>query len=214
MTRRWIDCSPPITERLSVWPGDVEYRRTTSLSLDAGDSVNLSAIQTTLHLGSHADAPSHYERNGATIDELDVGKFIGPARVFGIRAELLSSNGRILPAGLVGNLDNLPERVLLRTDTFDPFEPYSDAFASLSPELVDWLADRGVQLIGVDTPSVDPLNDKTLASHHRLAARGVVNLEGLWLNAAKPGDYELIAVPLRIVGADASPVRALLREMP
>jgi arylformamidase len=106
----------------------------------------------------------------------------------------------------------VPPRVLVRTCRQAP-TAWSSDFASLAPQPIDWLADRGVRLVGVDSQSVDPADSNTLPSHHRLLARGLRVLENLVLDDVAAGDYELIALPLKLVEADASPVRAVLREL-
>lgn len=205
MTARLIDISPVVSERIAVWPGDVPYRHSISQDMRQGDNLTLGSMQTTFHAGSHADAPSHYGVDGAAIGERDLAYYYGPCQV--VRVEV-RRGARILPRDL--GVAITAARVLLRTDTFPDPETFSTDFASLSPELVDSLHEGGVLLVGIDTPSVDPFDDAELRSHQALARHDMANLEGLVLSHVAPGSYTLIALPLRLEGADASPVRAAL----
>ena len=201
-----LDISPPVSERTAVFPGDVPYSREVSLDWASGHHLELSSLRSTLHVGAHTDAPVHYHPEGADIASQDLSAYLGPCRV--IRVEV-APGARITPEDLAGAPLDAP-RVLLRTDSYPDPERGRDDFASLSPELVDHLADAGARLVGIDTPRVHPADSKRLESHRRLFARGLVNLEGLWLREVEPGPYTLVALPLRLVGADASPVRAVL----
>ena len=178
------------------------------MELSRGDSVTLSTFRGTVHLGSHTDAPSHYEAAGLTIDLLDLDVFLGLCQVLDLPTE--RGGGVLGVERLVGKVIKAP-RVLIRTGTFPDFREFSTDFVGLSPELVERLASEGVRLIGVDTPSVDPFDSKELAAHHAMGRCGVAILEGLVLAGVPEGVYELVALPLRLVGFDASPVRAVLR---
>ncbi len=201
-----IDISPTISERIAVWPGDVAYTRKVALDFQQGHNLVLSSLTTTVHLGAHADAPNHYHPDGCGIGERALAPYIGPCQVI----EAKPSNGvRLMPEDL-GNPAITAERVLLRTGSFPDPEHWNTDFAALSPELVRWLADRGVRLVGIDTPSVDPFDDAVLHAHREIYARDLCILEGLVLDQVAPGSYWLIAPPLKLKGVDASPVRALL----
>lgn len=202
---RILDISPPVTGEIGVWPGDVPYRRTPGPTIEGGSGYALSSISTTLHVGAHADAPGHYVAGGAPIDVRPLDLYYGPCQVVAVG---IPRRARIRPADLKDEVR--APRVLFRTGSFPDPSVFSQDFNSLSPELVDYLAERGVVLVGLDTPSVDPFDDARLESHHALARRDMANLEGLVLDEAEPGLYTLIALPLRLVGADASPVRAAL----
>ncbi|MBT8485192.1 MAG: kynurenine formamidase [Phycisphaerales bacterium] len=200
------DITPPITAELNVWPGDTPPSREVLLDMHRGDNLTLSTLRATVHLGAHADAPSHYGTDARAIDGQSLEPYLGPCQVLPVAAE----RGRRLQVGdLRGSIE--AERVLFPTGTFPDPEAWNEDFAGLTPDLVDHLADRGVRLIGVDTPSVDLFHDKQLLAHQRFLARDVAILEGLVLRAVPPGLYELIALPLPLVGFDASPVRAVLR---
>ncbi len=115
---------------------------------------------------------------------------------------------------MAGALDGVPPRVLLRTYEHAPTTTWDSAFCAVAPETIDLLAAHGVKLIGIDTPSLDPQDSKTMDAHHRIRAHRMAILEGIVLDAVAPGDYELIALPLKFATLDASPVRAVLRALP
>ena len=200
-----IDISPPITQAIDVWPGDVAFSRAISLSIDSGANIDLSAITTSLHLGAHTDAPSHYGKGGPGIGERPLDPYYGPCEV--IRVDV-ARHERIRPHHLPAPPS--VDRVLFRTGTFPDPDAWNEDFASLSAELVEFLAARGVRLVGIDTPSIDLQEDKVLESHQAVLRADMAILEGVVLDAVEPGIYTLIALPLRIPGADASPVRAVL----
>ncbi len=175
------------------------------MSLAAGANIELSRVTTTLHLGAHADAPSHYVAGGASIGERNLAAYLGPCEVIAIE---LRPGERVLPHHLPGPIR--APRVLFRTGTFPDPDRWNHDFGALSPELLHALADQGALLVGIDTPSVDPEDSPELPSHQALAARDLAVLEGLVLADVPPGLYTLIALPLRLSGADASPVRAVL----
>jgi arylformamidase len=206
---RIIDISPRITANLAVWPGDTPPRREILLDIDKGDPITLSTLHATVHLGAHADAPNHFGRGAQGIDARPLEDYIGPCQV--IHA-IAPSHGRIGPECLQHEITE--KRVLIRTNTFPDPERFREDFAGLAPELVDHLHTRGVRLIGVDTPSVDPFDSKDLPAHRRFLAHDMAILECLVLSGVPEGRYELIALPLRLVGFDASPVRAVLRTFP
>lgn len=205
----WIDITPLISERLAVFPGDTPFERQMLLDFDQGHHLRLSKFQSTVHLGAHADSAGHYHADGLGIEDRKVGVYLGRAQV----VHLKPAPGRIQLAELVGITIQAP-RVLFRTDSFlDPNHWNSD-FRSFSPQVLTWLADQGVKLVGIDTPSVDPEDSKALESHQILFHRNMAVLEGLVLKHVSAGLYTLVAPPLPIEGADASPVRALLHPNP
>jgi arylformamidase len=205
-TPRVHDISPVISSRLAVFPGDTTFSSRRLMSFAAGHHLELSTIQGTVHLGAHADSPIHYHRDGLGIDQRDPLRYVGPAQVITVDG---ARGYRIRPADMKGVTISAP-RVLFRTGTFPDPDLWCDDFASLSAELIEWLSDRGVQLVGIDTPSIDPADDKSLETHQAVFRRDFAVLEGLVLDGVADGLYTLIAQPLKIEGADASPVRALL----
>ncbi len=201
-----FDISPRITENLGVFPGDVAFKRRISLDFEKGHHLLLSSVQTTLHLGAHADGPNHYARGRVGIGERPLGLYMGRAHVLHVN---VARGERIQPRHLEGRMP-LAARVLFRTGTFPDPNRWNSDFASLSPELIDTLAERGARLVGIDTPSVDPEDSKTLDAHGRIALHDLAVLEGLALDDVPEGVYTLIALPLALEKADASPVRAIL----
>jgi arylformamidase len=204
-----LDISPLISPRLEVWPGDVPPSREVLLDIVRGDNITLSALRATVHLGAHADAPSHYGAGAPAIHERPLDIYLGPCQVMRVAA---ARGTRVAPGQLPGPVR--AERVLLATGTFPDPESFNTDFAALSPELVEYLARQGVRLVGVDTPSVDLFDSKDLPSHNACLRHDVAILEGLVLGGVAEGLYELIALPLRLEGFDASPVRAVLRPLP
>ena len=202
-----IDITPLASPRLAVFPGDTPASRQVLLDIARGDVVTLSTLHATVHLGAHADAPSHYGRDGRTIDRQPLETYVGPCQVIHVAATPRQSIG---PADLPGPI--LAPRVLLATGTYPDPQRWTGDFAALSPELIDHLANAGVVLVGVDMPSVDVSDAKTLPVHRRILERDLAILEGLLLRDVPAGLYELIALPLRLEGFDASPVRAVLRR--
>lgn len=201
-----IDISPLVHPGLAVWPGDVPYQRDPTCRLADGASIDLSSVRTTVHLGAHTDAPNHYTLGGAGMHERSLHLYYGPCQV--VRVEVQRGE-RILPSHVTTPI--LAERVLFHTGTFPDPDVFNEDFASLSPELVRWLHEaHGAVLVGIDTPSIDPCHDNELRSHHAVAEADLAILEGVVLGHVRPGLYTLAAFPLRLHGADASPVRAVL----
>ena len=203
-----IDISPPLRVGMGVFPGDALFRTSQTFAIGPGCPVNVAEIAMSTHCGSHADAPLHYDPNGASIDMLDLADFIGPARVIDARG-----GGPLCQfEDIAAALDGVPPRVLLRLmDRLDPMV-WPSGFRALAPDTVSQLAARGVRLIGVDVPSVDPETSKELPSHMTCRAHDLRIVENLVLADVAPGDYELIALPLKLAGLDAAPLRAVLRR--
>ncbi len=201
-----VDISPIIHPGLAVFPGDTSFRQTFSREFNRGDGYALSEIKTTVHLGAHTDAPSHYSASGTSIEERDLSLYLGPAQVVEVRG---ARGRRILPADLAGIPIQAP-RILFKTLSFPNPDVWNEDFASLSAPLIANLAKLGVRLVGIDTPSIDPANDKILESHQAVHENDMAILEGIVLEHVAVGLYQLIALPLPIRGADATPVRAVL----
>jgi arylformamidase len=202
------DISPTIRPEIPVWPGDTPFEARLAWSIAAGASVNVAAVSTTLHLGAHADAPFHTEPRGDGVADLPLERYLGPCRVVRVPAAAL-----IEPRHVEGIDLASPRRLLFRSDSVRDRRGFPERFTALSPELAALLGERGVLLVGMDTPSVDPFESKDLAAHHALARGGVAILESLLLDGVPEGIYELIALPLKLAGLDASPVRAVLRTL-
>lgn len=203
------DISPPLVAGIPVWPGDTPFEVTSNLSLKRGDPVELSDIRMSCHTGAHADAPCHTVDGGLTIERMPLEAYLGPCSLHDVRPV----DGIIRPADLEASPVALNERVLLRTLAAGSSNDFREDFTSLSVELIEALAKRGVRLIGLDSPSVDRFDSKALPGHAALWHHGIANLEGLALAGVPAGHYELIALPLKLLGRDASPVRAVLRPL-
>jgi arylformamidase len=163
----------------------------------------------TTHLGAHTDAPSHYDPAGRAIDAVDLAPYLGPCRVIHCVGTAV-----VAPRAIEAHLDGVPPRVLLRTYARAPQDAWDPAFPAIAAETIALLAAHGVVLIGTDAASLDPQDSKTLDAHHAVRRHGMAILEGIVLDDVPPGDYELIALPLKLAGLDASPVRAVLRALP
>ena len=208
MRLKIFDISPTISEKTPVFPGDAAFKRKLSLSYDNGHHLELSSVETTVHIGAHADAPSHYHPDGMSIEKRELTRYVGSCQVIDLRTHLQA--GRIYPKDLEG-LELKATRVLLRTDSFNHEGPeFKKDFNSLSPELVEYLAEKQVELVGIDTPSVDPSDSKELESHQALYRTDMAVLEGLDLRQIEAGLYFLSAAPLKLEGAEAAPTRAIL----
>jgi arylformamidase len=203
-----IDISPLLRAGMGVFPGDAAFQVTQTFTIGPGCPVNVAEIAMSTHCGAHADAPLHYDPNGASIDRLDLADFIGPARVIDARGkESLCGFDEISAA-----LDGAPPRLLFRLmDRLDPMV-WPTGFRALAPDTVEHLAARGTRLIGVDVTSIDPETSKDLPCHMVCRAHDLRIIENLVLADVAPGDYELIALPLNLSGLDAAPVRAVLRR--
>jgi arylformamidase len=202
------DISPFISPDTPTFPGDTAYSQRWVARIGPASSVNVSAIAMSPHVGAHADAPLHYGRDGEAIGSISLDPFLGRCRV----VHAIDRGALITPAHLSHATGDLPPRVLVRTCGRAPAR-WSPAFPAFAPETIAWLAGLGVRLVGIDSPSVDPADSKTLDSHQQLLAHDMRVLENLVLDDVAPGDYELIALPLKLLHADASPVRAILRTL-
>jgi arylformamidase len=202
------DISPPLAPGSPLFPGDEPFAQKWTARIGPGCPVNLSAITLSPHIGAHADAPLHYGDGERTIGQVDLAPYLGPCRVI----HAIACGPLVRPEHLAHAERDLPPRVLVRTCDKAP-TAWSTEFASFAPATIDWLAARGVRLVGIDSQSVDPADSKSLDSHHRLLALDMRVLENLVLDDVPEGDYELIALPLKLTTADASPVRAVLREL-
>jgi arylformamidase len=203
------DISPTISAELPVWPGDTRFAASATWQIGDGCPVHVSRMTMTTHLGAHTDAPSHYDPAGASIEAVGLQPYIGPCRVIhciGVRT--------VEPAHIAPALDGTPPRVLLRTYERSPQGAWDNTFPVISPAAIDLMAAKGVLLVGTDAASLDPQDSKTLDAHHAVRAHRMAILEGVVLDDVAPGDYELIALPLKLAGMDASPVRAILRALP
>ena len=206
--RLW-DISPPVHAAAPVFPGDTPYAQTWVASIGPGCPVNVGALTLSPHVGAHADAPLHYARDGAAVGLLPLEPYLGRCRV----VHAIGCGPLVHWQHLQHALADLPPRVLVRTYAQAPLHAFDDALPAFAADTIERLADLGVVLVGIDSASVDPAASKDLPSHQVLRRRDLRVLENLLLDDVPEGDYELIALPLKLTTADASPVRAVLREL-
>ncbi len=202
------DITPSITDDLKVWPGDVAARREVMSDMREGAGTTTSTLHATVHLGAHADAPSHYGVDAPSIDERSIDYYLGLCQVIGVDVP----RSTCLQPGMIEERIEAP-RVLFKTGTYPDPTVFNEDFAAMSPALVGELADRGVKAIGIDTPSIDLFDSKDLPAHKAVLKHDMAILEGLVLTDVPDGLYELIALPLKLVGFDGSPVRAILQTL-
>ncbi len=207
-TRIW-DISQSLRVGIPVWPGDTQYGESRTWQLTNDCPVNVSKLSLSTHTGTHADAPLHYDAQGLPIGAVALGAYLGPCRVI----DLSELSGVVTPEYLKPYLTDSPPRVLIRTYAIAPQTEWDACFRSIAAESVELLASQAVVLIGTDAPSLDPQNSQTMDAHHTVRRHGMAILEGLVLDDVPSGDYELIALPLKLATLDASPVRAILREI-
>lgn len=202
------DITPLVTNSFPLWPQSVPLQRNVDLDINAGDPVTSSSMTATVHLGAHADAPSHYSKDGKSIEECSLDHYIGLCQV--IRPKV--KRGEPITKQLVTQTILAP-RVLFATSTFDFTKPFREDFAAFDPDFFEFMAQNKVITVGIDGPSVDLFKAQALPCHHLAYKYKVALLENLDLEKVPEGIYELIALPLKIKGFDASPVRAVLRSL-
>ncbi len=207
-TPRLWDISPALVPGIPVWPGDTAYEESRTWALEGDCPVNVSRFTLSTHTGAHTDAPLHYDPTGLPIGAVPLDAYLGPCRVIHCVGA-----AQVTLDAVRGKLDGLPPRVLFRTYASAPQTQWDEGFASVSAELIEHLAGLGVKLVGIDTPSLDPQTSKTMDAHHVIRRHAMAILEGVVLDAVDEGDYELIALPLKLSHLDASPVRAVLRAL-
>ena len=203
-----IDISPSLCVGMGVFPGDAAFAVSQTFTIGPDCPVNVASFSMSTHCGAHVDAPLHYDPAGASIDMLDLGDFIGPARVIDARG-----SGPFCGYDEIASaLDGAPPRLLFKLMDRADVLAWPSGFRALAPEAVERLALRGTRLIGLDVPSIDPETSKSLPSHMVCRRHDLRIIENLALAEVVPGDYELIALPLKLRGLDAAPVRAVLRR--
>ncbi len=208
-----IDITPSVSARTPMFPGDTIFSATRSWEISGECPVNVSEVVMSTHTGAHADAPLHYDAKGKPIDQVDVSAYIGPCAVVHVIDGAPTVTREVLSAALDNISAVAPERVLVRTYDRLP-DLWDENFTAIGADAIDWLAEQGCRLIGVDTPSLDPATSKSMDAHNAVNRADMRILEGLRLDDVAPGVYELIAPPLKLEGLDAAPVRALLRTLP
>jgi arylformamidase len=200
-----IDISRPISPETAVWPGDRSVAWSWTARIEEGSAVNVGGYAMSTHAGTHADAPLHIADDGSSVDDLPLSSFVGPADVVDVTGVDCIRPDHVETAAA--------PRVLFRTSVSSlPASEWPEDFPVLAPETVQVLAEQNTVLVGVDTPSVDPVDSTNLPTHHALRRHGIVNLENLCLEGVAPGRYRLLALPIRLTGGDAAPVRAVLDD--
>lgn len=208
MSGRIWDISQPLRPGLPVWPGDTAFEQARTWTMEEDSPVNVSALTMSTHTGAHADAPLHYAQGAPDIATVGLEPYLGECLVIDARGV-----GSMIEVGDLPHLHSA-DRVLFRTFDAFPHDRWVEDTTAIAPETLEWLAVQGVKLVGIDGPSIDPQDSKEMLAHLTVMRHDIRVLEGLVLDDVEEGRYELIALPLPIVGGDASPVRAILRELP
>ncbi|MEH7298961.1 arylformamidase [Neobacillus drentensis] len=204
---RIYDISRKLENGMPVWPGDTSFQYEVSWPMEESGSVNVGRLELSTHTGTHVDAPFHFDNHGKRIIELDLQLYIGSARV----VDMVGKDS-IGPEDVKDiNLEGVT-RIIFKTLAWKNSDLFPEKIPHIEPELAPYLAEKEIRLIGLDVPSVDPIDSKELLAHHSLNQHGIHILESLLLDEIEPGDYELIALPLPLVEGDGSPVRAILRK--
>jgi len=208
MMGKWIDISQPLQNSIAQWPGDTPFTYEVAFSKADTGSVNIGKLTTSTHMGTHIDAPFHFDDLGQKVLDLDINTYIGRALVIDVTGNRSIGRSELESIDFRG-----AERILLKTLSRPDPNVFPEAFTYLREDIGSLLKERGVKLIGIDTPSVDPEDSKIVEAHHSLHKNGVLILENIVLDKVEPGDYELIALPLPLVNGDGSPVRAVLKPI-
>lgn len=208
MVHNWIDISQPLTNDIAHWPEDTPFSYALTVAKQDSGSVNIGQVTTSVHTGTHVDAPFHFDDKGKTIDQIDVNLYIGDAMVLDVSHVDEVTVETLAAFSLEG-----VKRVLLKTSLPSNPNQFPKKIPKLDPRIANFLAEKGVKLLGVNMPSVDALDSKDLPTHHALYKSGINILENLVLDKIGQGKYELIALPLSIKSSDGSPVRAVVRKI-
>ncbi|SIT84418.1 arylformamidase [Edaphobacillus lindanitolerans] len=204
----WTDITQPLKNGMANWPGDTPFRFELSSAKAENGAANIGQMTTSLHMGTHADAPYHFDDDGKRLEQLSPDLYIGNARVVDVTR--VSEVGRKELESF--DLDGV-RRLLLKTSATNDPMTFPENYTELLPDIGPLLKEKGIFLLGIDIPSVDRVDSKELATHHSLDESGVHIIENLMLENVEPGDYEFIALPLALHGADGSPVRAVIRPL-
>ncbi|HXV41449.1 MAG TPA: cyclase family protein [Anaerolineae bacterium] len=209
MVQKIFDITRTINPNLAVWPGDTPFSTKFIVTINSGAAINLSTLTLSSHMGTHVDAPYHFLDSDLTMEKAPLAAYIGPATVVTVQCEA----GPLTPADFP-NLDwrNVERLLVHSVASARPLDQFPTEFIYPSPELANFMAGHGIVLFGSDAPSMDDMHSKTLPGHKALRRHRIAILEGLLLSGVSDGNYELIALPLKIEGGDGSPVRAILRQ--
>ncbi len=211
MSREWIDVSIPLENGMVCWPGDAPFERLETMKIASGEAANVSKFCSTVHIGTHMDAPRHFLDDGRGIDTMPIAATVGLARVIAIR------DPEVIPVReLEPHRVSKGERVLFKTQNSSRLwktRTFQEKFVHIPQDTAAYLASCGVQTVGVDYLSVGGFDTDGPETHRALLGAGIWIIEGLNLEHVEPGDYEMICLPLRIVGSDGAPARAVLRRL-
>lgn len=208
-----IDISLSLQSDMPIWPGDRDFKLITAKSIEQGNSSNLTQLECSVHTGTHIDAPHHFIQGGDTVECLSLETLIGPAEVVHLSVE-----ARITARDLDAlELKPKTKRLLLHTHNSELWstgvKEFRENYVALAPDAAQWVVDHGILLIGIDYLSIQLYHDGP-ETHNILLGAGVVVIEGLDLSRVPPGHYELICLPLKLVGVEGAPARAVLRRIP
>jgi arylformamidase len=208
-----FDISRPLFNGLAPWPGDTAFQYELKWKMSEEATVNVGTITMGVHNGTHADAPFHFEPNAATIEKMPLETYLGDAVVVDLTGIVEGDRSRQITIGDLKPADDAlaaAPRLLLKTGAWQDSKNFPEWIPVMAADVPAWLGERKVKLIGLDLPSVDPIEAKVLVNHHALAAAGIAIVESLDLSEVDAGIYHFSALPLPIGGADAAPVRAIL----
>jgi arylformamidase len=208
------DISRTLSNDLAEWPGDEPYRFRLTKEKTKGASVNLGAISMSVHNGTHADARFHFDTNGASIEKVPLEPYLGRATVVDLAQAFLDSKEKnlITIEDLKPHAEQIAatSRLIIKTARWSDSTVFPNKIPVIAADVPAWLQKNGVRLLGLDLPSVDEIDSKSLQNHHALAGAGVAIVESLDLGDVAPGIYHLAALPLKIAGGDGGPMRAIL----
>lgn len=205
-----FDISRPLFNGLAPWPGDTAFRFDLKWKMAEGATVNVGALTMGVHNGSHADAPFHFEEGAAPIDRMSLETYFGKAVIVDLTNRFVEGEVREITIADIGAATESAPRILLKTGVWKDPKVFPERIPVIARDVAKWLQDRKVKLLGLDLPSVDPIEAKVLINHHALAAANIAIVESLDLSEVEAGTYHFSALPLRITGGDAAPVRAIL----
>jgi arylformamidase len=207
------DISRTLAADLAPWPGDTPFHFKLNRQIPAGDLVNLGAISLSVHNGTHADARFHFEATGETMERAALEIYLGPATVIDLAHQFARGGKTLIEIDdLQANAQSISEapRLLIKTCVWQDSTIFPERIPVIAPGVAEWLGTKGVRLLGLDLPSVDPIDAKVLHNHLALAGAGISIIESLDLSGVSAGPYHFAALPLKIAGADGAPVRAVL----
>jgi arylformamidase len=208
------DISRTLSNDLAEWPGDEPCHFQLTREKTTGESVNLGAISMSVHNGTHADAPFHFDTNGESIEKAPLETYLGRATVVDLAQAFSHSKEKhlITIEDLRPSAEQIAatSRLLVKTGRWSDSTVFPNQIPVIAADVPAWLQKNGVKLLGMDLPSVDEIDSKSLQNHHALARAGIAIVESLDLSEVASGIYQFAALPLKIAGGDGAPMRAIL----